>query len=53
MKNSCDSCKHMRAVDGKQNLQFHWPKKQCLVRERHFNLHDFEAKRLRSTELSQ
>ena len=25
MKNSCGSCKHMRAVDGKQNLQFHWP----------------------------
>ena len=26
MKNSCGSFKHMRAVDGKQNLQFHWPK---------------------------
>jgi hypothetical protein len=25
MKNSCGSCEHMRAVDGKQNLQFHWP----------------------------
>ena len=25
MKNSCGSFKHMRAVDGKQNLQFHWP----------------------------
>jgi hypothetical protein len=25
MKNSCGSCKHTRAVDGKQNLQFHWP----------------------------
>jgi hypothetical protein len=25
MKNYCGSCKHMRAVDGKQNLQFHWP----------------------------
>jgi hypothetical protein len=26
MNNSCGSCKHMRAVDAKQNLQFHWPK---------------------------
>jgi hypothetical protein len=26
MKNYCGSFKHMRAVDGKQNLQFHWPK---------------------------
>ena len=25
MKNYCGSCKHMRAVDGKQNIQFHWP----------------------------
>jgi hypothetical protein len=25
MKNYCGSFKHMRAVDGKQNLQFHWP----------------------------
>ena len=25
MKNSCGSYKHMRAVDGKQDLQFHWP----------------------------
>jgi hypothetical protein len=24
MKNSCGSFKHMRAEDGKQNLQFHW-----------------------------
>ena len=28
MKNSCGSCKHMRAVEGKQNLQFHWPKRR-------------------------
>jgi hypothetical protein len=31
MKNSCGSCKHVRAVDGKQNLQFHWPNgKECV-----------------------
>ena len=28
MKNSCGSLKHMRAVDGKQNQQFHWPNDQ-------------------------
>jgi hypothetical protein len=31
MKNSCGSFKHMRAVDGKQNLQFHWPKQNNYI----------------------
>ena len=31
MKNSCGSFKHMRAVDGKQNLQFHWLKQTVVA----------------------
>ena len=40
MKNYCGSCKHMRAVDGKQNLQFHWPNGDSVMADKGFTIDD-------------